>query len=271
MKDNNSPVIRVALDGSGDYTRLVEAFEYVRKNDLHDMTISIASGSYDLMQEVIDVKSQQFVDNFTSHEYTSPTGFKGLFLGNNLTVIGDNVNDTVINCTYTGDNNAFKSDFSVFHVYDNAFTLKNVTINGKNVRYCLHDDSRTLNTRGKSSGYVDNCVMNDNGLHYAACLAGGIIGNTYRRITNCRFSCQPNHFAVYYHTNEGSGTGTIEINNIFSESGTTWFGANSGKIENQSVMYVSNSRLSQLPIKHEIKSEHEIDNATLKYWNISTN
>ena len=265
--ENN--IIRVSLDGKGDYTRLVDAFEYVRQNDLHDMTVLIASGSYDLMQEVIEVKGQHFVDTFSNAEYVSPTGFKGLFLGNNITVIGDNVTDTVINCTYTGRNESFMSDFSVFHVYDNAFTIKNVTINAKNVRYCLHDDSRTLNKKGKCCGYVDNCIMNDCGLHYGACLAGGIIGNTYRRITNSKFTCAPGHYAVYYHTNEGSGTGQIEVDNIFSETGTTWFAPNKGTVENQSVMYVSNSFLAAPPYKYELpEGSTAIDNSTLKYWNI---
>lgn len=263
----NEKIIRVAQDGSGDYIRLVDAFEHVRLNNLHDMTISIASGIYDVMQEVIDVKGQEFVDNFTWHEYASPTGFKGLFLGNNLTVIGDNVCDTVINCFYTGNNESFMSDFSVFHVYDNAFNLQNVTINGKDVRYCLHDDSRTLNEHGKCMGYVTNCVMNDMGLHYGACLAGGIIGNTWRKISDCQFYCQPGHYAVYYHTNEGSGDGMIRIENIYSETGTTYLGVDHGTIENQSVMFVSNCHLSAEPFKAPCDGTRWPDNATLKYWN----
>lgn len=260
-------ILRVALDGSGDYTRLVEAFEYVRQNDLHDMTILIASGEYDVMQEVLDVKGQEYVDNFTQYHYRND--FTGLFLGNNITVIGDNVADTIVSYTYTGENKSFKSNFSVFHVYDNAYTIKNVTINGKGVRYCLHDDSRVLNKNGECKGYVDNCVMNDNGLVYGACLAGGIIGNSYRRITNSKFKCSNGHYAVYYHTNEGSGNGHIEIDNIFSETGTTWMSADHGVEEFQSIMYVSNSCLSALPYWHQGVQEGYVNNSTLKYWNIT--
>ena len=250
----------------GDYTSLLACVEYIRNNDLENVTVYLKSGTYDLIEELVSLKGQSFIDNYTSGEYTSPNGLKGLFLGNGIKIIGENPIDTIIECRYTGANESFKSNWSVFHVYNNEFTLENVKVIANNIRYCLHDDGRV--SFGNDCGIVKNCTFVNELLNYGALVGSGLFGSAIRYFTDCTFinnqSDGRGRDAISYHTNDGSLDCEIHINNIYCDNCSVNV-YDAGIPSAISTMYVSNSHLSKLPYVPRGNTSNYI---TIKYWNI---
>ena len=249
-----------------DYTSVLEAVEFVRNNNIVNAIVKIHPGTYDLIAELVALRGQSFIDNYTSSEYTSPTGLKGIFLGNNIKIIGDNPTNTKIVCRYTGSNTSFKSDWSVFHVYNNQFTLSGLTVVANNVRYCVHDDGRVI--FGNETGIIENCTFINEFLNYGALIGAGLWGDAARYIRNCQFinhqSNQAEREAISYHPNTGSNACEVHIDNIYCEA----CGVNIilGEAADISTMYVSNSKMNRLPYVSNPTSEYQYMN--LIYWNI---
>jgi len=258
-------VIEVGESGY-DYNSVLEAVEYVRNNAIVGATILIHKGEYDLISELVSLRGQSFIDNYTQSEYTSPTGLKGLFLGSNIHVIGDNPENTIIECRYTGENASFKGNWSVFHVYNTQFTLENLTVIANNVRYCLHDDSRV--TFGNETGIIKNCTFINELLNYGALIGAGVWGNDVRYISNCKFynnqSDGRNREAISYHPNTGSYDCMVDIDNVYCENcgiQALTDGTNNYTMK----MFISNSKLKSIPY---IQGSGENEDVTLEYWNI---
>lgn len=261
--DSKTSSNNIYVGANKDYTSLVECFEYIRKNNLKDITVMIDNGVYNLIDEVVSVYGQSFIDNFTESTYYDVNEFKGLFLGNNIKVIGNG--KVVINCEYNGSNDNFKLYFSPFHVYNHSYSIKGIKIIASNVRYCLHDDSYV--SYGNNTGIIEKCEFVDNGTRAGACIGGGFTkGNDLVYIDNCLFkSTSSNDIGFYYHTNPSSGECTIKSNNCYFENCKCFISAY-GNSSNRSRLFISNSSMPIAPYK--TKSElNAVDNVDLYAWN----
>lgn len=264
--DSKTSSNNIYVGANKDYTSLVECFEYIRKNNLKDITVMIDNGVYNLIDEVVSVYGQSFIDNYTKSIY-DVNGFKGLFLGNNIKVIGNG--KVVINCEYNGSNDSFKLYFSPFNVYNHSYSIKGIKIIASNVRYCLHDDSYV--SYGNNTGIIEKCEFVDNGTRAGACIGGGFTkGNDLVYIDNCLFkSTSSNDIGFYYHTNPSSGECTIKSNNCYFENCTCYISAY-GNSTNRSRLFISNSSMPIAPYKTKSES-NAVDNVDLYAWNNEIN
>ena len=261
--DSKTSSNNIYVGANKDYTSLVECFEYIRKNNLKDITVMIDNGVYNLIDEVVSVYGQSFIDNFTESTYYDVNEFKGLFLGKNIKVIGNG--KVVINCEYNGSNDNFKLYFSPFHVYNHSYSIKGIKIIASNVRYCLHDDSNV--PYGNNTGIIEKCEFVDNGTRAGACIGGGFTkGNDLVYIDNCLFkSTSSNDIGFYYHTNPSSGECTIKSNNCYFENCKCFISAY-GNSSNRSRLFISNSSMPIAPYKTKSES-NAVDNVDLYAWN----
>lgn len=265
MKELNSKTSsnNIYVGANKDYTSLVRCFEYIRTDNLKNVTVIIDSGEYNLIDDVVSVYGQSFIDNYNKSIYDDVNGFKGLFLGNNINVVGNG--RVVINCNYQGENDDFKLYFSPFHVYNKSYKITGINVISSNVRYCLHDDCYT--TYGNNIAKIEKCEFVDNGNRAGACIGGGFTqGNDIVYINDCIFtSNSSNSIGFYYHTNPLSGKCIVKANNCLLNNCKAYINAY-GNSNNKSIMYVSNSKMPMLPYKNKIGSD--TDNVDIIYWNI---
>lgn len=229
-----------------EFTTILEALEYVRTNSIIDAEVNIYQGEYNFINEITSIKGSTFIQNYTASE-----DFKGYFLGGNIKIKG--VGSVTINCDYTptDPNDPFAEYCSIFHVYDNGYSLDNITVNAKGCRYIIHDDSHSANSYSTHIGEVKNCHFVDNGLQWGCILGGGLFGKDVRYISNCDFIISAgisDNIAAYYHTNNDSDASTIRVHNCYCE-GCTFKIKKSGTPSGTAAMYVSNSHVNATPFE----------------------
>ena len=216
---------------------------------------------YNVIDEINDYFGSDWIDNYTWDMYTSndPVYFKGLFLGNGIVVSGEP--NTIICANYSGSN-VFKDAFSIFHAYNNRFSVDNLQIEGTNVRYCIHDDSYISNGDNVSS--IKNCKLVDHGNTFKACIGGGFsVGDEIKYIVNNEFY-SINGTAFFYHTNPNSGSCEVKAFNNLMDSCTCHINAY-GSSSKYGILKVSNSTCNKEPYKKK-NSDEDTDNVLLKAW-----
>ena len=262
-----SVIITVDKSGNGDYDSLMGAVQAVRESKIKGATIFVKAGTYDVIQELTELKGASYIENYSSGIYSSPNGIAGIFLGNGIKIIGENPVNTIISANYQGNNNEFASDFSVFHSYNNDWELRNVQIIAQNVRYCIHDDCQVSGGGdfGKNTGIISNCILVNNGVNYGALIGAGVIGHSFRHIYDCIFINNiSGKDAISYHTFSTSLDCVIKINNVICQDCAV-NGMDYGTNTHITNMYVSNSKMSRLPYKASVG---EVENLKITYWNI---
>lgn len=211
-------VYHVEKDGSGDFTRLVDAIE--EAENYMGSVVYIGEGTWDLIEECGN-------DYIESISYTK----RGIYLKNRIHLIG--TSKTIIACHYTGDTIAVKTWLSAFNSGEYGFTIENLTIESSNCRYAIHDERDT-----SEDAYINkyiNCTIkhdNTNG-GYRQCIGGGLGKDGYIVIKDCIFESVTanNNSAVSYHNTwykGGSGRSFIDVQgNYIKGKGTfrfAWFG-----------------------------------------------
>ena len=203
--------IVVALDGSGDYTKITDALNYCLTHP--DTTVYVKEGTYDFITEL----GNTYFANFDYVAYTN----MGPKIGNGTKLIMSS--GAKITCHYTGDNADVLTGFSPLNAYlDNkGFTLDNVTIECSRVRYCVHDDVGSELSMYKN--VYQNChfVINNtsNAEYQSHCTLGGGLGvHGEIEIKNCIFESLMGDgiysYAVAYH-NSAANTGNEKSRIVF--------------------------------------------------------
>ena len=162
--------IRVEKDGSGDYTKLIDALAYGMEHK--NTTIYLGAGDFDLIEE----HGSQYFEDFVYTPYTN----MGPMIGNGTHLICSP--KSRILCNYTGDNDEVKKGYSplnpcatnTFGIGD--FVIEGATIIASNVRYCVHDDVGIQVVPYKHeyircNMYLDNSNRPD---HSHRCIGGGM-------------------------------------------------------------------------------------------------
>ena len=167
--------IRVEKDGSGDYTKLIDAPAYGMEHK--NTTIYLGAGDFDLIEE----HGSQYFEDFVFTNYTN----MGPMIGNGTHLICSP--KSRILCNYTGDNDEVKKGYSplnpcatnTFGIGD--FVIEGATIIASNVRYCVHDDVGIQVVPYKHeyircNMYLDNSNRSFEGItvHTHRCIGGGM-------------------------------------------------------------------------------------------------
>ena len=190
-------IIRVASDGSGDFTNLRNAIESIEDNNAYNRyRIEVYPGTYNIL-------------SYYTAEEIGATGFVGLFVGDGISLVGVGQRDDIIihgTLDTTTYNITKRNDVSVINLAGNA-SLENLTINAEYIRYCVHDDTVVL-THQSAVKEIVNCVFNAVDMTTGAIAYGcGISNRRKLHIKGCLFNEE-----LHIHThNEGTYSPEITI------------------------------------------------------------
>ena len=137
----------VKKEGSGDFTKIVDAVNSISDSSNKLYNIFIYPGEYDIINEYFD-----------DRDYTDVSD-KGLTLPNNVNLIGvGNVDDVVIKAEFPSTiKYRTSSSFSAINLRGRNNTLKNLTITAYNCRYPVHDQSSKGNDLDEYTHHYYNC------------------------------------------------------------------------------------------------------------------
>lgn len=177
------PVYHVEKDGSGDFTKLIDAVNEACKH--MDATVYVGAGVWDIVEEY----GEAF---FEAAAGAGAPGsiYRGLYLKNRVHLIFSS--KALVTCHYTGSNATVNAWFAVFNAGPHGFTLENATIEASNIRYVIHDE-RDSDTERYVNRYI-NCRMTFDNTNnprtgkVSTCIGGGLGCDGYIDIEGCVFN-----------------------------------------------------------------------------------
>lgn len=209
----------VKKDGTGDFTKLIDAIDEAEK--YMDSVVYVGDGEWNIIDEL-------------GSDYVNSVSFtqRGIVLKNRIKIVFASKSKVI--CNYSGDNTTTMNWLSPFNAGENGFTLENLNIYSRNVRYSVHDE-RNSSDDFYINRYI-NCHFfnyNENG-GFRQCIGGGLGKNGYIVIENCIFENPKasNNSLVSYHNTANVGGGSaksnIEVFNCYVKgTGTlrfSWYG-----------------------------------------------
>lgn len=210
------PVYHVEKDGSGDFTKLIDAVNEACKH--MDATVYVGAGVWDIVEEY----GEAF---FAAAAGAGAPGsiYRGLYLKNRVHLIFSS--KALVTCHYRGDNPVVNGWFAVFNAGKYGFTLENANIEASNIRYVIHDE-RDSDTERYVNRYI-NCRMtfdnsdNPRTEKVSTCIGGGLGCDGYIDIEGCVFNsidrtAAAHITAVTYHNSASANAKShISIRNCY--------------------------------------------------------
>ena len=182
--------IYVKKDGTGDFTRLIDAIEEAEKT--MNIKVYVSAGEWDLIEEL----GEEFLETVSSSK-------RGIYLKNGIHLICSS--RSVIKCNYTGTRAETIEWLSAFNAGPYGFTLENARIETSNIRYTVHDERDS--DGDQYTNIYKNCFMKHTRMNgYAQCIGGGLGLDGHVIIDGCKFvnSEGDDSVVVSYH-NSGDG------------------------------------------------------------------
>ena len=253
---NSEPkVYRVEKNGSGDFTKLVDAInEAVR---YMDSVVYVGAGTWDIIDEL----GSEYVESVSITQ-------RGLYLKNRVRVICSS--NSLITCNYTGSRADTISWLSAFNAGPLGFTLENATIESSNCRYAIHDE-RDQDADEYNNYYINCKIKHDNtDGGYNQCIGGGLGLNGHVIIDGCIFEnpARTNYQIVYYHNSTGSGKSFVEVKGSYFKGTNTlgfqWYG--SSPATQKSTLFAHGNSLGSA-IQHTGASGATVENTEVISFN----
>lgn len=254
--------IYVEKDGTGDFTSLVDAVNYVNSNTSIKFTVYVGSGTYDLIEEL----GTDYFEKFKG---------VGLILDNGAHYIFSS-NSKVI-CNYMGDNDNIKKYFSPFNANSGnhkGFTIENLTLECSDVRYAIHDEGNGQIAPYKNE-YINCHITLDNSQNtqgYSQCIGGGLGCASEVIIKNCYFKsigASNTEIVTYHNVNSSSNDNyrsNVTIDSCYFADTNTCRCSYCGISEKISRMIVSNCSLGAEP-RMIAETSSALVNFELIKWN----
>lgn len=186
-----------------DFDNLVEAINALAT--VKDATLYVGAGTWDLVADW-DSYDSAYLANFPSDGSK-----RGLELGNRLRVVFSGNATVECDCSEKSDN--VKTYFSPLNTGYGGFTIENMTMNAKSVRYCIHDERRATGLEQYVNRFIGCKFHLDNSENtpwpHVQVIGGGLGTNGYITIESCKFEAvgADNRALVTYHNNS-------DVNNV---------------------------------------------------------
>lgn len=255
--ESNARELIVDKNGSGDFTKIIDAINYVYSNNLFDAVVRILAGTWDIIDEL----GNDYMNAVSSNSSTW-----GIVLKNRIHLIGSS--NSVLVAKYTGSNTNVKQYFSLFNAGEYGFTLENLNMETDNTRYTIHDDRGASGLEQYINKYINCSMKHTNGM-YSDCIGGGLGRNGLIVIENCYFEGDNDRLAYYHGNNYGGQTDAqckIIVNgNYFAGIGTFKL-TKYGDSVKMSTAYVSNNSFGTAPSVNS-GSYAPQDNMRMIEWN----
>lgn len=200
--------IYVSLDGSKDFTSIVEAVNSIPDFSEEKYTIYIMEGTYNLLNELGGDTFLNAIDSSTSNR----NGLNLISKNVKIVGIGSVILNMLIPDEKTNENTASK--ISALECAYNV-ELENITINAQNCRYAIHDEtgnnSLYNNTLHKFKNVKVKHLGNKSGVWQNTAPYGcGTSSGCIYDFENCLFTT-PNYLAWSMHNNENQKTVTVSF------------------------------------------------------------
>ncbi|MGQ7688122.1 hypothetical protein ACTGUM_01310 [Streptococcus suis] len=251
--------IVVKKDGTGDYTSIVQAVKSIPDFSDKQYTIKIHTGTYDLLSELGG-------DSFLASAKTGGNR-NGLSLINKnvrLVGIGNVILNMLVPDSKTTSNTA-QNISAIECAYHNE--LENITVNGQNIRYVIHDETGNSDKYANTIHRFKNCKFkhlgNKSGVWFnVAAYAAGTSSGCQYEFDNCIF-ISPSYSAWSMHNNANQESCKITIDGcVFS--GTYTFDTDPlavkfgyyGKNTNKNDIFIKNCQIAngKIGIRKETSS-----------------
>ena len=189
--------IVVKKDGTGDYTSLTQAVKSIPDFSDKQYTIKIYTGTYDLLAE-------SGGDSFLAAAETGGNRNGLNLINKNVRLVG--VGNVILNMIIPDEKtttNTAQNISAIECAYHNE--LENITVNGQNIRYVIHDETGNNAKYNNTIHRFKNCKFKHLGnksgvwINVAAYAAGTSSGCQYE-FDNCIF-ISPNYSAWSMHNN----------------------------------------------------------------------
>ena len=198
--------ITVSKDATGDYTRLVDAVNAIPNNSDEQYTIYLNKGVYDVYQELGG-------DSWLSAISGNRNGLN--LINKNVKIVG--LGRPTIKL-FIPDNLATASTVPNVSVIECAGSveLDNLIVEGKNVRYVIHDESGNNSLYSNSKHVYKNVLVRHNGnkantwINSAAIACGTSSGSNYSIINSTLLGSNYSAFSLHNNVNQKGGTITID-------------------------------------------------------------
>lgn len=257
-----------AKDGSGDFTKIVDAVNYINDNSVIDATLYICDGIWDICSE------------YGTEMETMNSKKRGLYLKNRIHIICSS--RAVITAKYTGTNDTVREWFSAFNAGENGFILENAKIETDNIRYCVHDE-RDADSDSYKNQYI-NCDMTHTNGFYVQCIGGGLGLDGHIIIDGCKFkgkvfNSQDTPLVSYHNSADGAWDNTeskgaksfIDIKGCYLADKGTFSFINFGKSNKlTTVLLRDNSIGGSIQISNGSKF-YQQNIEILEWWNVNRN
>ena len=155
-------------------------------SDSNRYEVYISEGTYDI------------ASYYTDEEWdTESSNFRGLFVPDYVTLIGDGDKENVI---LTASSDTQREYLSALNL-SNTSGLKNLTVKATNLRYTIHDDFATAG-QDYYERVIENCDFYGTTLKKIYVYGGGLKQGANMIIRNCTFNTDvSSNFSFLYHSN----------------------------------------------------------------------
>ena len=251
-------VITVDVNGGADYTSLTKA---IYDNVSTGETIMVKPGTYDIVQEYVNLFGQEVVDSLA--DSTDLGGFQYGIRVYNRKVIFQPGSHVV--CDWTGHTVNGTHRFSAFSIAYNA-EIEGLDLDCTATFYAIHDDYGTYQVYYKN--IYRNCRLIGHNLVNQNVIGGGCKPYSRTIIDNCYVDNNATGTCVRYHnTNLSQAAGPVVwvSNSYFAQAlSFRWYGTQTTKM----TAYVNNCYASSITKGAEGSSTN--DNVDLVTWNNET-
>lgn len=251
-------VITVDVNGGADYTSLTRA---IYDNVDTGETIMVKPGTYDIVQEYVDLFGQSVVDSLA--DSTDLGGFQyGIRILNRKVIFQPGSH---VVCDWTGHTVNGTHRFSAFAVAYNA-EIEGLDLDSTATFYAIHDDYGTYREYYKN--IYRNCRLIGHNLVNQNVIGGGCKPYSRTIIENCYVDNNASGTCVRYHNTNLSQAAEPVVwvsNSYFAQAlSFRWYGTQTTKM----TAYVNNCHAASITKGAEGSSTN--DNVDLIMWNNET-
>ena len=245
-KIDNYPYFRVMFknDNVSDFTSVYNDFAYLSLgyNGLQKVyTVGQNDNVAQIINEAMQYKGsvvyiepyehdciQEWEAYYGSGYFANFSSGRGLELKNDIHIIGRSGHK--LKCYYTGDNDVVMENFSLFNncAQGSGYTLENLNIDTKKIRYCVHDE-RGSDVVPYKTHYL-RCIMSQDMTgstwdHSRACIGGGLGAHADVTVEDCIFTTvvsSENKDSLAYHNSASSvAESSLVIKNCYCTGTST--------------------------------------------------
>lgn len=189
---NNRFYVGSDLTGYNTFQTIRMASDYIKFNDIHDATIFVTAGEYDLVSELSNAIGSSYDGNRYTHGIQF--GFETHWIF---------AEGACLKFNYDGSNTNVANLFSPLVICGSCI-IENMNIEVGNCQYCVHDDW----TERESNWIVEyrNCTMKHNGNTVGTytdtvCIGGGLLPEELVIIDGGKYQCPVSfNYPISYHS-----------------------------------------------------------------------